>query len=184
MAIASGLECEVLEEADMQRKGMGSLLSVATGSAQPAKLVRVSYHGTDGEGYDLALVGKGITFDTGGISIKPAANMHAMKADMTGAASVIAAMQAIAVLKPKARIVAIAPCTENMPGGNATQPGRRRHRHERQAPSRSSTPTPKAASSLPMLSAGRTSSAPATSSMSPPSPAPSPRRLAISATPS
>ncbi len=123
MAIASGLECEVLEEADMQRKGMGSLLSVAAGSDQPAKLVRISYHGSEGEGYDVALVGKGITFDTGGTSLKPAANMHAMKADMTGAACVIAAMQAIAALKPKARIVAIAPCTENMPGGKATRPG-------------------------------------------------------------
>ena len=67
---------------------MGSLLSVAKGSAQPPKLIRLSYKGRKGEGYDLALVGKGITFDTGGISIKPAANMEAMKADMTGAASV------------------------------------------------------------------------------------------------
>jgi leucyl aminopeptidase len=123
MAAASGLDCEILEESDMRDKGMGSLLSVAAGSEQPAKLVRVSYHGTEGEGYDLALVGKGITFDTGGTSLKPAANMHAMKADMTGAASVIATMQAIASLKPKARIVAIAPCTENMPGGKATRPG-------------------------------------------------------------
>jgi leucyl aminopeptidase len=123
MAQACGLEFQVLEEADMRAKGMGSLLSVANGSDQPAKLVRVSYHGRSGEGYDLALVGKGITFDTGGISIKPAANMDAMKADMTGAASVIAAMQAIAALKPAGRIVAIAPCTENMPGGKATRPG-------------------------------------------------------------
>jgi leucyl aminopeptidase len=122
-ARASGLEFQVLEEADMRAKGMGSLLSVANGSDQPAKLVRVSYHGRPGEGYDLALVGKGITFDTGGISIKPAANMDAMKADMTGAASVIAAMQAIATLKPASRVVAIAPCTENMPGGKATRPG-------------------------------------------------------------
>jgi leucyl aminopeptidase len=107
----------------MEKKGMGSLLSVAKGSAQPPKLIRLSYKGRGGEGYDLALVGKGITFDTGGISIKPAANMEAMKADMTGAASVIAAMGAIAQLKPKANVVAIAPCTENMPGGNATKPG-------------------------------------------------------------
>ena len=68
-------------------------------------------------------MGKGITFDTGGISIKPAQGMEAMKADMTGAASVIAAMQAVAALAPKADILAIAPCTENMPGGNATRPG-------------------------------------------------------------
>ncbi|MCC7366605.1 MAG: leucyl aminopeptidase [Dehalococcoidia bacterium] len=123
MAARSGVECEVLERADMERKGMGSLLSVAKGSHQPPKLVRLSYRGKGGEGYDIALVGKGITFDTGGISIKPAANMEAMKADMTGAASVIAAMQAIAALKPKVDVVAIAPCTENMPGGGATKPG-------------------------------------------------------------
>jgi len=123
MSKNAGLEFEVLERADMERKGMGSLLSVAKGSAQPPKLVRISYRGRPGEGYDLAMVGKGITFDTGGISIKPAANMEAMKADMTGAASVIAAMQAVAALKPKSNIMAIAPCTENMPGGNASKPG-------------------------------------------------------------
>ncbi|MCA9830818.1 MAG: leucyl aminopeptidase [Dehalococcoidia bacterium] len=124
-AIAAGanLEIEVLEREDMESKGMGSLLSVAKGSAQPPKLIRISYKGRGGEGYDVALVGKGITFDTGGISIKPAANMDAMKADMTGAASVIAAMGAIAALGPKVDVVAIAPCTENMPGGNATKPG-------------------------------------------------------------
>ena len=123
VASAPNLEIEVMEEEEMARKGMGALLSVARGSVQPAKLVRISYKGRGGEGYDLALVGKGITFDTGGISIKPAAGMEAMKADMTGAASVIAAMQAIAALAPKADILAIAPCTENMPGGNASRPG-------------------------------------------------------------
>lgn len=123
VAKENGLELEVLERADMERKGMGSLLSVAKGSAQPPKMIRLSYKGRGGEGYDLALVGKGITFDTGGISIKPAANMEAMKADMTGAASVIAAMGAIAKLAPKVNIVGIAPCTENMPGGNAIKPG-------------------------------------------------------------
>jgi leucyl aminopeptidase len=123
VASETGLACEILERADMERKGMGSFLSVANGSAQPPKLVRLSYMGGGGEGFDLALVGKGITFDTGGISIKPAANMEAMKADMTGAASVIAAIGAIARLKAKVNVVAIAPCTENMPGGNATRPG-------------------------------------------------------------
>ena len=123
LARETGVACEILEQSDMERKGMGSLLSVAAGSAQPAKLVRLSYMGRGGEGFDLALVGKGITFDTGGISIKPAANMDAMKADMTGAASVIAAIGAIARLKAKINVVAIAPCTENMPGGNATKPG-------------------------------------------------------------
>lgn len=123
MAEAAGLEFEVLERADMERKGMGSLLSVAKGSHEPPKLVRISYRGRGGDGYDLALVGKGITFDTGGISIKPAANMEAMKADMTGAATVIAALRAIAALKPAINVVAVAPCTENMPGGGATKPG-------------------------------------------------------------
>ncbi len=123
LAAETGMEVEVLERADMEAKGMGSLLSVAKGSAQPPKLVRLGYRGRGGDGWDLALVGKGITFDTGGISIKPAANMEAMKADMTGAASVIAAIGAIARLKPKVNVVAIAPCTENMPGGNATKPG-------------------------------------------------------------
>jgi leucyl aminopeptidase len=123
LAEETGIGCEILEEADMKAKGMGSLLSVAAGSTQPAKLLRLSYNGRGGQGFDLALVGKGITFDTGGISIKPAANMDAMKADMTGAASVIAAIGAIARLKPNINVVAIAPCTENMPGGNATKPG-------------------------------------------------------------
>ncbi|MGI8925795.1 MAG: leucyl aminopeptidase [Tepidiformaceae bacterium] len=125
MAAAAGLEFHVLERDEMERKGMGSLLSVAKGSAEPPKLICIGYRGRggNGEGYNLALVGKGITFDSGGISIKPAANMDAMKADMTGAASVIAAMKAIAALRPKVDIVAIAPCTENMPGGNATKPG-------------------------------------------------------------
>jgi leucyl aminopeptidase len=123
LAESAGVECEILERADMERKGMGSLLSVANGSAQPPKLVRLSYRGRAGDGFDVALVGKGITFDTGGISIKPAANMDAMKADMTGAASVIAAIGAIARLGAKVNVVAIAPCTENMPGGNATKPG-------------------------------------------------------------
>lgn len=123
MAAVAGLESTVLERDDMERKGMGALLAVAKGSNEPPKLVCVSYRGRGGEGYDLALVGKGITFDTGGISIKPAANMEAMKADMTGAASVIAALQALAALKPKVDVIAIAPCTENMPGGSATKPG-------------------------------------------------------------
>jgi leucyl aminopeptidase len=123
VSAAGALEFQVIERDEMERKGMGSLLSVARGSAQPPKLLRISYKGRGGEGYDLALVGKGITFDTGGISIKPAANMDAMKADMTGAASVVAAMQAIAALRPEADILALAPCTENMPGGNATKPG-------------------------------------------------------------
>ncbi len=123
VAKAGGMEFEVLEEADAERKGMGSFLSVTRGSIEPGKMIRISYKPKAEEGYDLALVGKGITFDTGGISIKPAANMDAMKADMTGAASVIGAMQAIAALQPNVNVVGIAPLTENMPGGRATKPG-------------------------------------------------------------
>jgi leucyl aminopeptidase len=123
LAAEVGLELTVLDREDMERKGMGSLLSVARGSVQPPKMLALAYKGKGGEGFDFALVGKGITFDTGGISIKPAANMEAMKADMTGAASVLTAVQAIARLGAKVDVVAIAACTENMPGGSATKPG-------------------------------------------------------------
>lgn len=123
LARATGMEVEVLDREQMEQKGMGSLLSVARGSAEPPKLIRLGYRGREGAGWDLALVGKGITFDTGGISIKPAANMEAMKADMTGAASVIAAVWALARLGAKVNVLAIAPCTENMPSGTATKPG-------------------------------------------------------------
>src|SRR5438552_9984011 len=81
------------------------------------------HKGRGGSGYDLGLVGKGINFDSGGISIKPADNMHQMKADMTGAASVIAALTAIGRLKPEVNVLGVAPCTENLPGGGATKPG-------------------------------------------------------------
>ncbi len=123
MALANGLECEVLEREQMQELGMGCLLGVASGSAQPPKFIILRYKGDPDGAPGLALVGKGITFDTGGISIKPAANMEEMKFDMCGAASVIAAMQAIAQLKPKINVTALAPATENMPGGNAYRPG-------------------------------------------------------------
>ncbi len=123
MAETYGLECEILERAQMQELGMGCLLGVAQGSAQPPKFIILRYQGDPGGAPGLALVGKGITFDTGGISIKPAANMDEMKMDMCGAAAVIAAMQAIAGLKPKINVTALAPATENMPGGNAYRPG-------------------------------------------------------------
>jgi leucyl aminopeptidase len=123
MAEANGLECEVLEREQMRELGMGCLLSVAQGSAQPPKFIILRYKGNPGGAPGLALVGKGITFDTGGVSIKPAASMETMKFDMCGAASVIAAMQAIAQLKPKINVTALAPATENMPGGSAYRPG-------------------------------------------------------------
>jgi leucyl aminopeptidase len=105
-----------------ETNGMGAFLGVAKGSAQPPKFMVLTYQG-GGEAKALGLIGKGITFDTGGISIKPAANMEEMKGDMSGGAAVIAAMSAIAQLKPKINVTAIVPATENMPGGSATKPG-------------------------------------------------------------
>jgi leucyl aminopeptidase len=103
---------------------MGSYLSVAQGSHQPPRFIVMRYRGRKGaKGYDVAFVGKGITFDSGGISIKPADNMHHMKADMTGAASVIAAIAAVAKIGLNVNVLAVAPCTENLPGGGATKPG-------------------------------------------------------------
>ncbi len=120
----SGLQLEVLDESRCRELGMGSYLSVAQGSHQPPKFIVLRYRGRpSAKGYDLAFVGKGITFDSGGISIKPAENMHHMKADMTGAASVLAALGAIGTLRPKVNVLGVAPCTENLPGGGATKPG-------------------------------------------------------------
>jgi leucyl aminopeptidase len=119
----TGLEADILDAERCRKEGMGSFLSVAQGSAQPPKFIVLKYNGNPGSKELLALVGKGITFDTGGISIKPAERLEDMKYDMSGAAGVIAAMGAIAKLKPKVNVVGIAPATENMPGGRATKPG-------------------------------------------------------------
>jgi leucyl aminopeptidase len=122
MAAETGLECTVIERAEAERLGMGSYLSVANGSVQPPKFIVLRYR-NGGRARPIGLVGKGITFDTGGISLKPGAGMEAMKGDMTGAASVIGAMQAIARLGPAVNVMGITPCTENMPSGSATKPG-------------------------------------------------------------
>ena len=119
----SGLAVEILDADKCRALGMGSYLSVAQGSHQPPRFVVLRYRGRGGKGYDIGFVGKGITFDSGGISIKPADNMHHMKADMTGAASVIAAIGAVARIGTKVNVIAVAPCTENLPGGGATKPG-------------------------------------------------------------
>src|SRR5260221_5574014 len=123
LAKGAGVEIEVLDRKKCEALGMGSYLSVAQGSHQPPQFIVLRYKGRGGKGFDLGMVGKGITFDSGGISIKPADGMHHMKADMTGAASVIAAMGAIGKLKPKANIIDVAPCTENLPAGGATKTG-------------------------------------------------------------
>ncbi len=124
MARQFGLECEILDRPQMQELGMGGLLAVAQGSAEPPKFIILRYrgapHSTD---KGMALVGKGITFDTGGISLKPAERMDEMKGDMAGAAAVIGAMQAIAALKPAINVTALVSSTENMPSGTAYRPG-------------------------------------------------------------
>jgi len=123
LAKAAGVQCEVLDRKRCEALGMRSFLSVAQGSHQPPQLIVLRYRGRGGQGYDLGFVGKGITFDSGGISIKPAEGMHHMKADMTGAATVIAAMAALGALGLKVDVIGVAPCTENLPGGAATKPG-------------------------------------------------------------
>ncbi len=125
MATEMGLECEVLDEPRMQQLGMGSLLAVARGSVEPPVLIVLRYKPADGSASKdhLGLVGKGVTFDTGGISIKPAENMDKMKYDMGGGATLIGAMRAIAQLKPNLPVTAFIPSVENMPGGRAYRPG-------------------------------------------------------------
>jgi leucyl aminopeptidase len=118
-----GLKITVLEKDDMQKLGMGALLSVARGSRQPPKLIVLEYHGGKEGEPPVALVGKGLTFDAGGISIKPAANMDEMKYDMCGGASVLGAVQAAAELKLPLNIVGIIPSSENLPDGDANKPG-------------------------------------------------------------
>ena len=125
MAVEFGLKCEILDEAKMEKLGMGSLLSVSKGSEQPAKMIILRYtpetsSGTDGE--LLALVGKGITFDTGGISLKPGNGMEAMKYDMSGGATVLGTMMAIARIKPSIPVLAVVAAVENMPDGKASRP--------------------------------------------------------------
>jgi leucyl aminopeptidase len=122
LAREAGIECEVYGPDWLREKGMGGVLGVAAGSVQEPRFIVMRYKGA-GEEPPLALVGKGITFDTGGISIKPAENMGEMKGDMTGAAAVVSAISAIARLKPRINVIAVAPCTENMPSGSATKPG-------------------------------------------------------------
>lgn len=116
-------DVEVLEEKDMVKLGMGALLSVSKGSRQPPKLIVMQYRGADKKQKPQVLVGKGITFDSGGVSIKPAADMDEMKYDMCGAASVLGTLKAAAQLHLPLNIVGIIPSCENMPDGNANKPG-------------------------------------------------------------
>lgn len=118
------IKCTVLDEKKMQELGMGSLLSVTAGTKEPAKLIALEYRGAaKASEQPQVLVGKGITFDSGGISLKPGAKMDEMKYDMCGAASVMGTMHTIAELEPDANIVGVIVAVENMPSGTATKPG-------------------------------------------------------------
>ena len=116
------LECEILDEIDMKKLKMGSLLSVSKGSIEPPKLISLSYKG-NAKAKPIVLVGKGVTFDSGGISLKPGANMDEMKYDMCGAASVLATMYTVAKMGLKVNLTIIIPTVENMPAHNASKPG-------------------------------------------------------------
>ncbi|MDY6835561.1 MAG: leucyl aminopeptidase [Chloroflexota bacterium] len=118
-----GLECTVLERDQMVEMGMGGLLGVARGSQEPPKFIILNYRGGDSSSTTIGLLGKGLTFDSGGISIKPSANMDEMKGDMAGGATVLSALRAIAQLKLKANVTVLIPATENLPSGSALKPG-------------------------------------------------------------
>ncbi|MEW6323835.1 MAG: leucyl aminopeptidase [Nitrospirota bacterium] len=117
------LRCTIMERAEMERLGMGALVGVARGSQEPPKLIILEYKGGRAAEAPIALVGKTITFDTGGISLKPSENMEQMKDDMSGGAAVLCAIQAAARLKLPLNLVALLPATENMPSGTAQKPG-------------------------------------------------------------
>ena len=117
------LEITILEQEQVRALGMGAFLGVAQGSQQPPMFIVLRYNGRENPENDIALVGKGITFDSGGISIKPSEGMGDMKGDMAGGASVLATLGAISELKPKINAIAIVAATENMPSGTALKPG-------------------------------------------------------------
>jgi leucyl aminopeptidase len=123
LARERGLEITILDLEQMKKLGMGGMLGVSRGSRQPPKFMILNYKGGTAKELDIALVGKGITFDSGGISIKPSEKLEEMKGDMAGGAAVIAAMVAISQLKPKINVMALIPATENLPDGNALKPG-------------------------------------------------------------
>ena len=122
-AKASGFSCRILAREQMRRLGMGALLGVAQGSANPPRLIVVRHRGGRQGKPVVAFVGKGVTFDTGGISLKPAENMESMKGDMSGGAAVIGAVSALARLKAKVHVLGVIPAVENMPSGTASRPG-------------------------------------------------------------
>jgi leucyl aminopeptidase len=123
LAGAHKLRCTIMERAEMERLGMGALVGVARGSNEPPKLIVIEYKGGPAGEPPIVLVGKTITFDTGGISLKPSENMEQMKDDMSGGAAVLAAIQAAARLKLPVHLIGLLPATENMPSGTAQKPG-------------------------------------------------------------
>lgn len=118
-----GLEIQVLEKPDIERLKMWAFLAVAQGTQEPPRLIILKYTGNPSKTEYVGFIGKGVTFDSGGISLKPSEGMEEMKTDMAGGAAVLGAMRAIAQLKPKLNIIAIVPCTENMPSGISLKPG-------------------------------------------------------------
>jgi leucyl aminopeptidase len=122
-ATEAGLDVEVLDEKELRESGYGGITAVGQGSEAPPRLVRIAYEPEHQNAKRVALVGKGITFDTGGVSIKPAQGMWEMKSDMAGAAAVAAAMLAVAALRPAVAVTAYVPIAENMPSGAAYRPG-------------------------------------------------------------
>ncbi|MHB8084936.1 MAG: leucyl aminopeptidase family protein, partial [Dehalococcoidia bacterium] len=118
-----GLDIVIMDRKQMEKEAMGALLGVAQGTSEPPKFIVLSYKGNPGAKDTIAFVGKGLTFDSGGISLKPQEFMSEMKGDMSGGAAVIAAIKAVAKLKLKINLTAIVPATENLPGGRALKPG-------------------------------------------------------------
>ncbi|WP_216830929.1 leucyl aminopeptidase [Alkalihalobacterium elongatum] len=123
IAESHGMEIDILDREDMEKLGMGALLAVAQGTEQPPKMIVLKYQGKKEWNDVLAFVGKGLTFDAGGISIKPSLNMHEMKMDMGGAAAVLGAMEIIGQMKPEANVLAVIPSSENLLNGLAMKPG-------------------------------------------------------------
>ena len=122
VADVGGLECKVWDEDELAAQGFGGLLAVAQGSSEPPRFIRLDYH-SEGATQTLAVIGKGITFDSGGLSLKDAKGMEMMKTDMSGGAAVLGAMSAVARLKPSVNVMALIASSENMPGSRALKPG-------------------------------------------------------------
>lgn len=119
----AGIQCKVLGPREVELLGMGAFMAVARGAVEPLRFIVLEYKSSKAKGDPVVLVGKGITFDTGGISMKPAAEMDEMKFDMSGAASVLGVFEALAHLQPQLHVVGLIPATENMPDGQAVKPG-------------------------------------------------------------